>query len=149
MSRAFVKEDAEITERSTRRRSASGLPPGALNYLTADGARQLQARLTQLQAAAERDGAEISHLAHTLASATIVEPRTRPESVVFGSTVTLRSSTGKLTTHRIVGVDEVHLADGQVSWVSPIGKALLGAESGQRVRLAGNEEAAWTVVEID
>src|SRR5205814_5816772 len=37
MSRAFVKEDVDPPERSGRKRSASGLPPGATNYITARG----------------------------------------------------------------------------------------------------------------
>jgi hypothetical protein len=35
MSRAFIKEDVDPPERSGRKRSASGLPPGATNYITA------------------------------------------------------------------------------------------------------------------
>jgi hypothetical protein len=38
MSRAFVKEDVDLPERSGRKRSASGLPPGATNYISARGA---------------------------------------------------------------------------------------------------------------
>ena len=42
MSRAFVKEDVDLPERSGRKRSASGLPPGATNYITARGAKRLR-----------------------------------------------------------------------------------------------------------
>jgi hypothetical protein len=34
VSRAFIKEDVDLPERSGRKRSASGLPPGATNYIT-------------------------------------------------------------------------------------------------------------------
>lgn len=147
MSRAFVKEDVEIPERSTRRRSASGLPPGALNYLTADGAQRLRARLAQLKGAPDRDDAEILRLDGTLASATIVEPRRGAEAVILGATVTLQNASGETNTYRIVGVDEVLLEPRNVSWISPVGRALLGAEIGQRVTLP--EDVAWTVVKIE
>jgi len=36
----FIKEDVDLPERSGRKRSASGLPPGATNYITARGAKR-------------------------------------------------------------------------------------------------------------
>jgi len=45
MSRAFVKEDVDLPERIGRKRSASGLPPGATNYITAPGAKRMRAAL--------------------------------------------------------------------------------------------------------
>ena len=51
MSRAFVKEDVDLPERSGRKRSASGLPPGATNYITARGAKCLRDELDKLRAA--------------------------------------------------------------------------------------------------
>jgi len=50
MSRAFIKEDADLPERSGRK-AASGLPPGATNYITADGAKRLREELQNLRAA--------------------------------------------------------------------------------------------------
>jgi hypothetical protein len=51
MSRAFVKEDLDLPERSGRKRSASALPPGATNYITARGAKRLRDELQKLRAA--------------------------------------------------------------------------------------------------
>jgi hypothetical protein len=51
MSRAFVKEDVDLPGRSGRKRSASGLPPGATNYITAPGAKRLRDELQKLRAA--------------------------------------------------------------------------------------------------
>jgi transcription elongation GreA/GreB family factor len=49
-----------------------------------------------------------------------------------------------------VGVDEVGFEPGGMSWSSPIGKALLGVEPGQRVKLeADGETRTWTVVRVD
>ena len=108
MSRAFVKEDIDIPERITRRRSASGLPPGALNFMTADGAEQLHLRLADLKFSGA-DEEEVAELDETLNSATIVERPERPEAVVFGVRVTVKSMTDELHSYRIVGVDEVQL----------------------------------------
>ena len=51
MSRAVVKEGVNLPERSGRKRSASGLAPGATNYITARGAKRLRAELRKLRAA--------------------------------------------------------------------------------------------------
>ena len=51
MSRAFIREDVDPPERSGRKRAPSGLPPGAVNYITALGAARLQEELTKLRAA--------------------------------------------------------------------------------------------------
>ena len=40
------------------------------------------------------------------------------EEVLFGATVTLRAADGALLRYRIVGVDEVHLSPGAISWVA-------------------------------
>ena len=148
MSRAFVKEDVEIAERSRRQRSESGLPPGALNYFTASGADCLRVQLARLRERPGANEAEISHLEQILASATIVEPQARPDTVTFGALVTVELSDGAQETYRIVGVEEVALESGTLSWVSPLAKALLGAEVGQRVKVPGDDNTILTVVKI-
>ena len=61
------------------------------------------------------------------------------EQVFFGATVTYApvsgSSAGKETTIKIVGVDEVDLEIGHVSWISPIAKALIKARLGDCVKI--------------
>ncbi len=61
------------------------------------------------------------------------------EQVFFGATVTYAlvtgSSAGKETIITIVGVDEVNLDKGHVSWVSPIAKALIKARLGDCVNI--------------
>ena len=86
MSRAFIREDVDPPERSGRKRAPSGLPPGAVNYITARGAARLQAELTKLRAAG--DNAErIEELEQILGSIQIVEPPdTKSQSVTFGAT---------------------------------------------------------------
>ena len=147
MSRAFVKEDVEIPERSHRRRSASGLPPGALNYMTARGAERLRQKIVQLRSAGET--AEAAETERILESATVVEPPTAaPDVVIFGARVTVRTADGAEETVRIVGVDEVASEPAAVSWVSSKGRALLGAGCGQTLTLDDGLTAV-TVVQIE
>lgn len=118
MSRAFVKEDVDPPERARRARSASGLPPGAANYITAQGAGLLRAKLPTLD---KTEGVALQEL---LASVAIVDPPEDRTEVAFGAKVTVRTANGALQTYRIVGVDELDLHPDAVSWISPIAKVL-------------------------
>ncbi len=132
MSKAFTKEDDALPERSLRTRSTSGLPPGAANYMTAEGARRLREELVGLDGASGRAG----EIREALEAATIVDlPAEPPHCVVFGAKVTLRDTKGGTETLRIVGVDEVGFEPRAVSWVSPAGKSLLGLKPGERLVL--------------
>ena len=136
MSKAFTKEDDEIPERVGRVRPSSGLPPGAMNYMTAEGARRLRSELEGLLPKRNRHEDRIAELEQVLGSATIVPAHEEPsDEVLFGATVTVRAESGELARYRIVGVDETKLEPGWVSWVSPLAKALIGAQVGQRVSL--------------
>ncbi|HVI77323.1 MAG TPA: hypothetical protein VM715_04025, partial [Candidatus Acidoferrum sp.] len=73
MSRAFVKEDVDPPERSGRKRSASGLPPGATNYITVRGAKRLRGELNKLRRANAADE-RITELENILASVHVVDP---------------------------------------------------------------------------
>ncbi|QWD75506.1 transcription elongation factor GreB [Polynucleobacter sp. MWH-UH24A] len=58
-----------------------------------------------------------------------------PEQIFFGATVIYSDAEGADTQIRIVGVDEVDLEKGYVSWISPIAKALIKAKVGDTVRI--------------
>ena len=149
MSRAFVREDVEVAERSQQRRSASGLPPGTLNLMTADGAAHLREQWQEQRLLHPNDDAT-ARLEEVLASATIVMPITAQNTIVFGSTVRLRSDKGEQAVYRIVGVDEVDMDPTYVSWLSYLGKTLLGAgKLGQRISLAPTQKSVWTIVGIE
>jgi transcription elongation factor GreB len=49
--------------------------------------------------------------------------------------VTYATEDGSERTIRIVGIDEADLSRGEVSWVSPIARALLKAREGDAVNL--------------
>ena len=135
MSRAFIKEDVDLPERSGRKRSASGLPPGATNYVTARGAKRLRDELQKLRAA--NAGSEhVAELEQILASVRVVHPPdSASNSVSFGATVIVKDEKSLTETYTVVGVDELDLAPDAVSWISPVGKALLAADLGDRIKL--------------
>ncbi len=147
MSRAFIKEDVDPPERSGRKRSASGLPPGATNYVTARGAKRLRDELQKLRAT--NAGSErIGELEHILASVHVVDPPDpASNSVSFGATVTVKDKKGLAETYTVVGVDELDLEPDAVSWISPIGKALLAADMGDSIGLADGRAAKIVKIE--
>jgi transcription elongation GreA/GreB family factor len=147
MSRAFVKEDVDPPERSGRKRSASGLPPGATNYITARGAKHLQDELQKLRAA-NTNSERIAELEQILASVHVVDtPDPGSSSVVFVATITVKDKKGLTETYTIVGVDELDLEPHAVSWISPIGKALLAADMGDWVTLEDGRSAKIVKIE--
>lgn len=79
----------------------------------------------------------VRFLSKRLELAEIVDPAQQKnrEQVFFGATVTYANSEGAENTIRIVGVDEADLERGQVSWVSPIAKALMRSREGDMVEL--------------
>ena len=50
----------------------------------------------------------------------------RTDRIFFGATVEVEDEEGETFRYRIVGVDEVDVNAGCISWQSPIGRALLG-----------------------
>jgi transcription elongation factor GreB len=94
----------------------------------------------------------VRYLSRRLANAEVVDAAKRGQTdrVFFGATVTTANEKGEERTVKIVGVDEVDLAIGHVSWISPIARALLRAEEGDVVKLrtpAGVEELEIVKVE--
>jgi transcription elongation GreA/GreB family factor len=147
VSRAFIKEDVDPPERSGRKRSPSGLPPGAANYITARGAKRLREELRKLRAGSA-DTERIIELKHILASVQIVDPPDAPSnSVTFGATVTVQDKKGATETFTVVGVDELNFEPHAVSWISPVGKALLAADMGDWITLEDGRTAEIVNIE--
>ena len=57
------------------------------------------------------------------------------DQVFFGATVTYADPAGQERTVTILGIDEADSALGQVSWISPVARALLKAREGDEVKL--------------
>jgi transcription elongation factor GreB len=148
MSRAFVKEDVDLPERSGRKRSASGLPPGATNYISARGAKRLRDELEELRAGGNASSERVIELQQTLSLVEVVDPPDAPSnSVTFGATVTVEDNRGRIETYTIAGVDELDLEPDAVSWISPIGKALLAADMGDWITLEDGRTAKIVKIE--
>jgi transcription elongation factor GreB len=77
------------------------------------------------------------YITKRLEIAEVVDPvrQTNRDQVFFGATVTYADEEDKEHTVRIVGVDEAELERGEVSWISPIARALLRAREGDMVEL--------------
>ncbi len=162
MSRAFTKESdddlvaGELPERPV---------PAHVNYVTPHGHEQLQARARELQALHERLAAQSEddsaarqkrreverdqrYLVAQLERAMVVDPAGQPrDEVHFGAEVRILDEDGKAHRFTIVGDDEADIAEGKVSWASPLAKAMIGAKVGDTViwrRPAGDAEVEIT-----
>ena len=96
----------------------------------------------------------IRFLRKRLEIAKVVDPAQQKvrDRVFFGATVTYADAEGAETTVRIVGIDEADLERGQVSWVSPIARALLRAQAGDSVQVrtpAGPETIEVVAISYD
>jgi transcription elongation factor GreB len=79
----------------------------------------------------------IRFLTKRMEIAEITEPSVHhgSDQVFFGATVTYADAAGLARSVRIVGIDEAHSAQGEVSWVSPIARTLLKAREGDELTL--------------
>ena len=95
----------------------------------------------------------IRFLSKRLDSAVVVDNAGKDhDRVYFGATVTVADGSGAERTVTIVGVDELDLARGRVSWISPIATALLKASVGDVVVLRtprGTEELEILAIRYD
>jgi len=93
----------------------------------------------------------IHFLTKRLEDAVVVDPAAREETdqVFFGATVNYLNADGDETRISIVGVDEVDVDKGYVSWISPIAKALIKARVGDTVQLqTPNGPKAIEILEV-
>ena len=79
----------------------------------------------------------IRFLTKRLEIAEVVDPSVHfgNDQIFFGATVAYADASGQERTVTIYGIDEADTAQGQVSWVSPIARALLKARVGDAVRM--------------
>lgn len=77
----------------------------------------------------------IRFLTKRIENAEVVDPNLQKnrDRVFFGATVTYERDDGTEHTVTIVGVDEVNIDLHQVSWISPVARALLKAQEGDIV----------------
>ena len=79
----------------------------------------------------------IRFLTKRLEIAEVVDPTVHAgsEQVFFGATVTYAEDDGEERSVTIMGIDEANSAQGEVSWISPVARALLKARVGDEVTL--------------
>jgi transcription elongation factor GreB len=96
----------------------------------------------------------IRFLSKRLERAEVVDPsrQKKRDQVFFGATVTYANERGTEMTVTIVGIDEADLGRGQVSWLSPVARALMKAHQGDIVELrapAGIEQIEVLAIRYD
>lgn len=108
----------------------------------------------EFDAAKERQAfieGRIGDLEYKLANAEVIDPSKLPkDKAVFASTVLLENiDTGEEVTYQLVGQDESDIDKGKISVSSPLGKALLGKQSGDEIVLqAPGGKRCYELVEI-
>ena len=152
MSVAFTREeDLESQAADLPDRPISSHP----NMVTRSGLAAIDQALADARAAyaAARSEGDISTDRTPMARATrdlrywsarrsnaqLSEPPLEDGRVQFGRTVEIERDDGRRQTFRIVGEDEADPAEGSISYVSPLARALAGATVGDVVPVAGGE----------
>jgi transcription elongation factor GreA len=94
--------------------------------------------------------ARLSQLTRRQSELSSIDLRDVPRDAAgFGSHVAIADEEGERTSFRIVFPEFVDLGDEMISIASPLGRALIGARPGQRVKLGTpGGERAYVVLEI-
>ena len=152
MSVAFTKEeDSEAAAADLPDRPISPHP----NLVTAAGLAQLEDELSKARAAyaaAQASGdvsadrtamaratRDLRYFGARRASAQLTLPDPALDTVQFGRKVTFEREDGRRQTFAIVGEDEADPAQGSVSYISPLARALLGKSVGDLANVNGAE----------
>lgn len=123
------------------------IPPGP-NWVTARGLRLTREKVKALEAidtaamdeeTAKKHKRELRYWRTRLATAEL-RPVADGDAVVFGTRVTYRLN-GQEKAVAIVGDDEADPHEGRVSFSSPLARAMMDAEVGEKVDFAGKVEA--------
>ena len=90
----------------------------------------------------------LHYLQKHLESAEVIDAKHQKNKnkVFFGATVTIEDEDGQESTYQIVGKDEIDTKAGKISWNSPLGKALLGKNLDDEVRV--NRPAGQKMITI-
>ena len=149
MNRAFVKEpDGDQAETDLPVRPQSKHP----NYITTKGLEKQKAYLHELilecsalktsNTLADKNkikllNADITYLKQRVESAIPIKVEAQEgEDIRFGATITLADENNTQYKFTIVGQDEVDTENGLISWVSPLGSALIGKQVGDIITWA-------------
>ncbi len=154
MSRAFTRQDdtenvlADIGERPVSAHR---------NLVTEKGLAHIDAELGSLReelarAEADADRERIATMSRDLRywqsrreTAELSVPEQASSVVRFGMKVVIEDDDGKRNAWRIVGEDEADAANGSISHVSPMARALFGKSVGEVATVNGHD---WEIVEL-
>ncbi len=90
----------------------------------------------------------IHFLTKRLESAEVIDPsKQKSDRVLFGATVTIENEEGQQKAYKIVGIDETDAKQGLISWISPLGKALLQHRVGDAIILKKPESGKGRLLE--
>ena len=122
--------------------TASGL--AAIERALADAraayaAAQAEGGISADRTAMARATRDLRYWSARRASAQLTEPQSIASIVHFGHTVEMEREDSRHQTYRIVGEDEADPAQGRVSYVSPLARALLSKAVGDVVHVNGAE----------
>jgi transcription elongation GreA/GreB family factor len=146
VSRAFVKEAEDKVEEFPDRAISRHR-----NFVTPKGFAAIEEALARFEAAnreaalrKDADAAaaamrEIRYWRARRATAEVIRPPAEIGRASFGTTVTLRRDDGRQQTFRIVGEDEADPANGTVSYVSPLARAVMTCGPGDTAEIAGGK----------
>ncbi|MFK8138126.1 MAG: transcription elongation factor GreB [Bdellovibrionales bacterium] len=86
----------------------------------------------------------VEYLVKKLERVEVVDPlEIESKKIVFGATVSLVKEDGRKVTYQIVGEDETDVDKLQISWKSPMAKALLGKQVGDEVELRSPRDVEY------
>ena len=83
----------------------------------------------------ERNETRIAEIEHIMANVQVIAAPKGDSKVVLGSTVKLKSTTGKTKQFQLVGTVEADPLNGKISDESPIGVALMGKKTGEKIEI--------------
>jgi len=93
----------------------------------------------EYHAAKEQQGfieSRISDIEGKVSRAEVIDPKELSgNTVLFASTVSIADEDDKIFKYQIVGVDEVDVTAGKISYSSPIGRALIGRKIGDEIEV--------------
>jgi transcription elongation GreA/GreB family factor len=136
-SKRYKALNGEQSVRQRRCRSSGAQRAETIGIRTAAGSDQLHHFARKTLAGNVSPNSNIFSL-----SVHVVNPPEAPSnSVTFGATVTVKDKEGGTETFTIVGVDELNFEPDAVSWISPVGKALLAADMGNWIKLEDGRNA--------
>jgi len=108
----------------------------------------------EFDAAKERQGfieGRVGELEYKIGNADVIDPdNVAKDRAVFACTVTLENiDTGERLKYQLVGPDESNIEEGRISVSSPLGRAIIGKETGSEIVLhAPGGKRCYELIEI-